>query len=164
MPFGSRPTLPGSTTLLACLVAALAAPPAQARLGEPAGEAREFARAQGARALELHLGPRPWWLGEPLVLAETWQAPAAGWSREKANTLIKALVNHRRRLLLKTSRAGEGWTFTLRFEEDVVATCRYIQGRVRQLHVRSATFDQAPPPRPEPLHFVFPATATVRVP
>jgi hypothetical protein len=145
-------------------VAGLAAPPAHARLGDAVGTAREFALSQGARALTLHPGPRPWGLGEPTVLAETWQAPPDGWSREEANALIKALVNNRRRLLLKTSREGDGWTFTLRFEDDVLATCRYLDGRVRELHVRSAAFDEAHASRPEPLHFQFPATPTVRLP
>jgi hypothetical protein len=143
-------------SLAACLVCGLAASPAQARLGDRVGQARDFARAQGARALELHPGSPPWGIGEPIVLAETWQAPAAGWSREESNAIIKALVNNRRRLLLKTSREGEGWTFTLRFEDDVAATCRFIDGRVRELHVRTPAFEQAGATAAKALHYEFP--------
>ncbi|MEB3223186.1 MAG: hypothetical protein VKS61_14010 [Candidatus Sericytochromatia bacterium] len=145
-----------SCSLAACLLGGLAASPAQARLGDRVGPARDFAKAQGARALELHPGAPPWGIGEPLVLAETWQAPAAGWSREEANAIIKALVNNRRRLLLKTSREGDGWTFTLRFEDEVAATCRFIDGRVRELHVRTPAFERAGATAARALRYEFP--------
>jgi hypothetical protein len=150
--------------LLASLAAALTAAPAHARLGDRLGPAREYARSQGAQSLVLHPGTPPWGLGEPIVLAETWLAPAAGWSREEANALIKSLVNNRRRLRLKTSREGEGWTFTLRFEEGAVATCRYVDDRIRELHVRSAAFDEVRGPRPEPVHVEFPEASPVQTP
>lgn len=132
---------------------------AEAKLGERLTPSRELAQAHGARAVELHPGPAPWGFGEPVVLAETWWPPEGGWSREQANAIIKMLVNNRRRLMVKTSRDAEGWAFTLRFEDDVMARCRYTKDRVRELHVRTPAFDQEGQSPAGALRYEFPAPA-----
>lgn len=153
---------PVALVILSGLALPWGAPAAEARLGDRLTAARELARGEGARAVELHPGAPPWGLGEPVVIAETWWAPEGGWTREQANALIKMLVNNRRRLMVKTSRDAEGWAFSLRFEEDVTARCRYTKERVHELHVQLPSFDQEGPRTGAALRYDFPAPSVHR--
>lgn len=143
-------------SLLACLAIALAAPPAEARLGDAVPVAQEMARRKGAASVKVYTS-HPW-PADPAarVVAETWVAPTGGWTLEEAASYLKLIVGNRRRLMVKTSRVELGWAYTFRYTDHVTARCLFEKDRVREISAQNGNFLEADAVEEKATTMVFP--------
>lgn len=128
---------------LAMLLLPAVAAPAEARLGDTPTVAREMARRKGAVSVTVHTShPYP---ADPAarVIAETWTAPAGGWTLEEAASYLKLIVGNRRRLMVKTSKIEQGWAYSFRYQDHVNARCLFEKDRVREISAQTGAYLEA---------------------
>ncbi len=145
-------------TCFLLVIAALwtAAAPAEARLGDSVTVAREMARRHGAKSVRVYTDhPYPT-DDRARVVAVTWIAPDDGWTLEEANGFLKLIVGHKRRIMVKTSRAEIGYVYTFRYQDEIGARCVYEQNRVREITATAPTFAEADASEAKSTTFVFP--------